>query len=1311
MLNFKVLSMLIIMSTLTHNLKASNIEEESLTHHNISKNALIPDKSNSSPSLIGNIWHKLTSTFSILLPNSTLSPSQSAPKVSKLDNISWHTIIDQPGLEWQQEGSELLYHVATLSHNNLNNFFTYLDERLSNSLTAKAFTSHPSFAGKRKFLFSNYRQIKEIEVDEGNLPQFIESYINFYEELNKEGLPALIQKDYTTYTQTSSEDEIEFMEPNYFQQGVFLAESLGNMRSYECREENLPYLSRAVKTLYRKLDGGKLQEDSIRTLRRLGIHIPQKVDWSRVAKGATFLLLLSSANFMPAVAAQRPQLLEDVCSGTYKECESAFALLDCCGFGDEIDTMFSNPNYDGSLIFGFTNPTRRFAIADEIGPTGIVQQLQNSGYYSEINSFRIGASPLSNTSIEFYNLFDPYIGYTNTKIDDSFYNHTTYQIFDPLTVNISSTLSASTLSGSLNPFYLSQFPSSEILLFTSMNNDGSFGIGNAVLRPASGKAYLLWQRLITNETAINRVIPSNLSSTPIIASKPSTASDRDNKTFNDFLNSFYSGYVDSPNGQNSRTIQQFTEDNNLIPNGIINCLQGLGLDPLSCSSFLSTGNYARLIYYFVEKYKALHTVTTNVVDGPVVTNTINYELNSTNIRRLTHSYVWNPTIQEPSTDNTVVFDSISPLLSNLTDSTAEKFAEFYLPNSTAAIVLRVSQSVSGSPVNYYAILGPEIVAAAAPPSNSSSSDGSSSAVLGAAIGVPIGVAALCAAGVGAGVGTFAWYKHKKHKREKAFAEAEENMEMGSRSPSMVSPDAFKAVKGKGLKDARLRVTGAMHGLEYGLYFKISEKEAKEINAQTGLKITIPEGQSRTPFHLGAGNFGKVVIAKEENTGAFRAMKIVAGTKSVESSLREGKLQESLGQIEGVLPLLEYLHFKPTEEHEDTMRDLLEETFGSTTIRGENMITQDLLLQVTPLASFGSGEVFQQSLARISKHKLKDQLLTHFARSLLTGLAHMHDNGVSHLDLKPTNVLVHSDGTVYISDFGCALQKDKIIGGLGDFRYFSPDRIAHCRLLMQERQGRKFKAKETAKFFSGKKADTFAAGLTLLEIATNNYPFPMKGVEDIVNKGDSAYFDENLEKVYAEIGEEWSILPIIKDLLQSDPTSRWSAFKAQQELQKIKLKSSGEELFEAFNKKLAKEDSNFTKKAGNTTEVPSYSAAGSSSIAYQSKLPAKEGQEEVMSSQQAYGAEMPSLYKKLQEAYKDSDEEDDLGWDAGNYAAPKSTAYDNVGLDSQTSTYSDVPPKFKLEHSNDNRDPAYSTERLEFNPEQSSKKKGKNIVSY
>ncbi|MEG2208022.1 MAG: protein kinase, partial [Clostridia bacterium] len=51
--------------------------------------------------------------------------------------------------------------------------------------------------------------------------------------------------------------------------------------------------------------------------------------------------------------------------------------------------------------------------------------------------------------------------------------------------------------------------------------------------------------------------------------------------------------------------------------------------------------------------------------------------------------------------------------------------------------------------------------------------------------------------------------------------------------------------------------------------------------------------------------------------------------------------------------------------------------------------------------------------------------------VLSALQHAHDNGIIHRDIKPQNVLVHSDGHVKVADFGIARMTNAFTISKGD----------------------------------------------------------------------------------------------------------------------------------------------------------------------------------------------------------------------------------------------------------------------------------------
>ena len=89
--------------------------------------------------------------------------------------------------------------------------------------------------------------------------------------------------------------------------------------------------------------------------------------------------------------------------------------------------------------------------------------------------------------------------------------------------------------------------------------------------------------------------------------------------------------------------------------------------------------------------------------------------------------------------------------------------------------------------------------------------------------------------------------------------------------------------------------------------------------------------------------------------------------------------------------------------------------------------------------------------------LKWKEAVHFTVQILRALQHAHDKGIVHRDIKPQNIMLLSDGTIKITDFGIArfarsetrTLTDKAIGSV---HYISPeqargrhDRRAHRHL--------------------------------------------------------------------------------------------------------------------------------------------------------------------------------------------------------------------------------------------------------------------------
>jgi len=243
--------------------------------------------------------------------------------------------------------------------------------------------------------------------------------------------------------------------------------------------------------------------------------------------------------------------------------------------------------------------------------------------------------------------------------------------------------------------------------------------------------------------------------------------------------------------------------------------------------------------------------------------------------------------------------------------------------------------------------------------------------------------------------------------------------------------------------------------------------------------------------LGEGSYGKVKEVLDTDTLCRKAVKILKrrklrripnGEQNVE---REIKLLQRLNHL-NVIRLFEVMH----NEEKQKMYLILEYCVSG---------LQELI-ESTPLKKFPIWQAHE------------------YFCQLIDGLEYLHSQGIIHKDIKPGNLLLSTDGTLKISDFGVAEALDMF--ALDD--------------MCQTSQGSPaFQPPEIAnglESFPGFKVDIWSSGVTLFNITTGKYPF----------EGDNIFklFEKIGEGVF-EVPEE--VDPLLGDLLQGmlhkDPFQR------------------------------------------------------------------------------------------------------------------------------------------------------------------------------
>ncbi|MCI2423917.1 serine/threonine protein kinase [Saccharopolyspora sp. K220] len=120
---------------------------------------------------------------------------------------------------------------------------------------------------------------------------------------------------------------------------------------------------------------------------------------------------------------------------------------------------------------------------------------------------------------------------------------------------------------------------------------------------------------------------------------------------------------------------------------------------------------------------------------------------------------------------------------------------------------------------------------------------------------------------------------------------------------------------------------------------------------------------------------------------------------------------------------------------------------------------------------------------ISAGPLPPQRVAELGSHLADVLAHVHDNGIVHRDVKPSNVLIAGDGRAYLADFGISRLVDAAArmtsSGLivGTATYMAPEQVSGAEVSYP--------------------ADVYALGLVLLECVTGKVEYSGAGAESAV----------------------------------------------------------------------------------------------------------------------------------------------------------------------------------------------------------------------
>ncbi|KAI9207405.1 kinase-like domain-containing protein [Polychytrium aggregatum] len=198
--------------------------------------------------------------------------------------------------------------------------------------------------------------------------------------------------------------------------------------------------------------------------------------------------------------------------------------------------------------------------------------------------------------------------------------------------------------------------------------------------------------------------------------------------------------------------------------------------------------------------------------------------------------------------------------------------------------------------------------------------------------------------------------------------------------------------------------------------------------------------------LGSGSGGSVYKVQHIHSGTIMARKIV--TITIEDASQAERTQARVLRELRILRKCQSPH--------------IVKFFGSFVHEGEISICMEYM-------DLGSFDRIYTAIG-----PLDERIVSKVAFAALEGLIYLsEEHNIVHRDMKPSNILLNTDGEVKIADFG--VSKELINGTmartfLGTQRYLPPERV-------------------TGGQEHSVKSDIWSLGLTLMELATGRFPFP------------------------------------------------------------------------------------------------------------------------------------------------------------------------------------------------------------------------------
>lgn len=263
--------------------------------------------------------------------------------------------------------------------------------------------------------------------------------------------------------------------------------------------------------------------------------------------------------------------------------------------------------------------------------------------------------------------------------------------------------------------------------------------------------------------------------------------------------------------------------------------------------------------------------------------------------------------------------------------------------------------------------------------------------------------------------------------------------------------------------------------------------------------------------LNHGSFGVVSLAKDTwNKNSLVALKCIHKQKDSEAAIDEAQeeiaVHERLGPYQYIASLLD--HF----ETEDS-------TF--------------LVMEYYP-----EGDLYEA--IRADKGPRDSGSVLEFMLQLIDAVEYAHSRGVYHRDIKPENILIASDGSVRLADWGLSTMcRENSEFGVGSERYMAPELFD-----------------KTIDYYDAEKADIWSIGICLLNLVFARNPFTIASQKDKLFL-DFASSREALFDIFPTLSCD--VFAVLRYALTIDPDNR-SLENMREELYNVAVWTTDDEYY-------------------------------------------------------------------------------------------------------------------------------------------------------